>query len=97
MVTLPFLQFLAFISNILYLQYYQIDIQANNQESWQAFYRYSDFRKFYQNVKKLTANVLPDDFFYGLRCMLETGLVNRQLNGQRQDLVSSLERNNMLA
>ena len=52
-------------------------------------YRYSDFLKLYQNLKKLATNVQEDDFFYGLRCMLEDGFVNRFLAEQHANFTMS--------
>lgn len=62
-------------------------------EIWHISYRYSDFRKFYQNMKKFTANLQSDDVFFGLRCMVEYGLVNKQLVEERKTFTGSILEN----
>lgn len=48
------------------------------QVSWELQYRYSDFLKFYQSLKKVSALSEEDDFYYGLRCMVEYNLKAKQ-------------------
>jgi hypothetical protein len=59
------------------MQFYQIEVESYLSDSWEVCYRYSDFLKFYLNLKKVTATAAEDDFFFGLRCMLEEDFVSK--------------------